>query len=56
MLVGCRESRYRLPMINGRCAKYRSSTDALASGQIDPLLPFKVALMNGGKREKADFG
>jgi hypothetical protein len=22
MLVGCRESRYRLPMINGRCAQH----------------------------------
>ena len=34
MLVGCRESRYRLPMINGRCAQIA----AIGQGQAD--IPF----------------
>jgi hypothetical protein len=28
----------------------------VATAQLDPLLPFKIDPMNGGKREKAVFG
>jgi hypothetical protein len=38
------------------CANTGHCPKARRKGQFDPLLPFKIDPMNGGKREKAVFG
>jgi hypothetical protein len=38
------------------CANSGRSLAARRTDYVDPLLPFKIDPMNGGKREKAVFG
>ena len=55
----CRDAKglrlQRVSLLGGK-RRLRRSLFARQLTAVDPLVPFKIGLMNGGKGEEADFG